>query len=1117
MPEFADAPTGSEGSAADIPHSSETADHAGAGSSSEESIAAEWIGPHLDVEFYARQIGAQKLDRADAILHYLREGWKSSLDPAPGFSTQFYLNRSPDVLRKGVNPFYHYLRWGTREGRFPNPTAAKIAKTAQPPADPVETLVRSGFDETFYAQQRPEITANHVDPVKHYLAFGWRMGLDPAPYFSTEYYLSCSPDVRTAGINPFYHYLRWGQREGRRALPEGHPRTADSDIRSKDSAIERTVRPFFDAEHYASQMPSILENQIDPLKHYLAFGWRQGLDPTRDFSTAFYLARDPTLLQTDQEPLHHYITVGRERGRLPRSPLQNGDEAANLLTSEAVRRHVELAFDVDFYLDQHPDIRREKLDPVEHYLTVGWQEGCDPAPWFSTSFYLSTYPDIEATEVNPFFHYLVWGRAAGFTPYPEHKKFNASIPSPANDFGFQSPLRALLQREASPNPTDRSFDRQSLRIDWIIPDFFPGGGGHMTIFRMVRWLEFFGHRCVIWINNPRDDADAVERYETIIKYYQTVAAPVRLLPYGQVPDEDSDVVVATSWDTAYAVAATANTKARFYFIQDYEPFFYPRGGNALAAERTYALDLACICASPWLERLMRERHGRWARRFWLATDHEVYKESTEPRAENTIPRIAFYSRVGTERRAVELGLLALEVLHKRGVSFQAELFGSEHVPGSELIPFVQHGILDAERIAELYRQCDIGVCFSSTNYSLVPLEMMACGLPVIELDAESTREVFPPGTVTSCLPDPVAIADTIEALLSDGARRAAQASTAAEWVHRFSWEQSARDVESAFLEKLDAGNYTQPASPRLLTQTRTPKASVVIPTYNGGEVFRAVLDAVQSQRTRWPYEIIVVDSGSSDGTFEFCRKRGVDILHQIPSAEFQHGRTRNLAISLGSGEFIAVLTQDALPTNAFWLQNFVTVLERHPEAAGGFGRHVAYPHMSPFVRRAIDDHFALMNSLPLVVSKHTDIARWNSDDIQWRQFLHYLSDNNACLRRTAWEKIPYPEVDYGEDQMWAREIVTAGYQKLYVPSATVYHSHDYDENETRERAAVEARFFKRHFDYDLARFDYAEELGRMNSGDLRWGIRNGVSKEEIENRYRLNAAKLRGYLEGAYS
>jgi glycosyltransferase involved in cell wall biosynthesis len=676
-------------------------------------------------------------------------------------------------------------------------------------------------------------------------------------------------------------------------------------------------------------------------------------------------------------------------------------------------------------------------------------------------------------------------------------------------------LRSLLQPHQPIAPSNNGYDPTSLNIHWIIPDFGPGGGGHMTIFRMIRWLEFFGHRCTVWITDPHEGAGPSERYDEIVRHYQALKAPVHLLSAEGPKPSGADIVVATSWPTAFWAGSISDAKERFYFVQDYEPFFHPHGSYFLAATGTYAHDIACVCASPWLEQIMKEKYGRWARKFYLAADPDIYFPALAEECANTIPRIALYNRRGTPRRAVELSLLALELLSKKGLQFQVELFGD--VPNLACAPFpcVDHGILDPAKLGDLYRSCDIGICFSTTNYSLVPVEMMACGLAVIELDIESVRAVFPSDVLRLCEADPYAIAAGIEHLLTDSEERRRLSHAGAKWASAFSWEKSARDVERAFFDKLKEDGY-QVKARGPAARTAVPKASVVIPTLNGGAVFREVLRTIQKQRTPWPFEVVVVDSGSTDGTAEFCRTSGVQVFHEIPKSEFQHGRTRNLAISLSQGEFIALVTQDALPANEFWLYNLVMLLEKHPHAAGAFGRHMAHQGASPFTQRDIDNHFIRLGSYPLALSKYTDIARWNKGDISWQQVLHYFSDNNACLRREVWKQYPYPEIDYGEDQVWALKIIRAGYQKLYAQRAPVFHSHDYNADEVRGRAKIEAQFFRKHFGYDLAKFNYEDELRRLNSLDRCWAVRHGVSDEEIETRYLLNAARLQGLLEGSY-
>lgn len=241
--------------------------------------------------------------------------------------------------------------------------------------------------------------------------------------------------------------------------------------------------------------------------------------------------------------------------------------------------------------------------------------------------------------------------------------------------------------------------------------------------------------------------------------------------------------------------------------------------------------------------------------------------------------------------------------------------------------------------------------------------------------------------------------------------------------------------------------------------------TVVVLTKNPGLIFQDVLLGVIDQRTPWPYKILVIDSGSTDDTLDFVRRHRDVKLVQIPSSEFGHGKTRNLAVSLADTPLVAMLTHDARPYNEDWLFNLVKPALENPNIAGVFGRHFAYPGASVFTKEELELHFNGLACYPLV-NKSDDEARYTSDQ-GWRQLLHFFSDNNALLRRSVWELIPYPEVDFAEDQIWAQKIIEAGWSKAYADNAAVFHSHDYSLIERLQRSFDESYALLRLFGYKL--------------------------------------------------
>lgn len=242
------------------------------------------------------------------------------------------------------------------------------------------------------------------------------------------------------------------------------------------------------------------------------------------------------------------------------------------------------------------------------------------------------------------------------------------------------------------------------------------------------------------------------------------------------------------------------------------------------------------------------------------------------------------------------------------------------------------------------------------------------------------------------------------------------------------------------------------------------RASVLIPVKNGGALLAEVLDAVLSQQAPWPFEVIVVDSGSSDGSVELVRRKGVRV-ESIPAEEFGHGRTRNLLATMAAGDFLVFITQDAKPASPQWLYEMVQGCDCEPDIAGAFGPHLAHPHARHVTHCELRQHFSGFGDR-LSVVRLEDRARFAVDP-GYRQWLHFFSSNNSCIRRSVWEVLPLPEVAFAEDQTWALRAIEAGYAKAFVPGAVVYHSHDFGVWETLQRNFDEARSFNLYFGYRI--------------------------------------------------
>lgn len=953
----------------------------------------------------------------------------------------------------------------------------------------IKLIEHSGlFDPSFYQAAYPELNQANQALVEHYYLTGAKQGYQPNLLFRSAWYLQQYPELRHSDENPLVHYLT-----------NGHWSTSQT-------------HPLFDVQWYLEQYPDVRQDveqgTINPLWHYLHHGGNELRNPNALFLSAYYVAEYPEIQQSGLAPLVYYLKYGNEWNMDPH-PL----------------------FDSRYYQRQIGESLPEGISALEHYLCNKHHWHFAPSACFDGAWYLAEYLDIQASAVNPLVHYLTHGHKDGRKPHPQadEKDFIRQYQLKFRKAGIELELPPLEVEETEPKklvapalermlrfekqalkPLSTSFNQDQLVIHWVTCDFArQGGGGNMTIFRFVRLFELFGHEQHIWLHNQVVHKTTDDAYEDLIRHYQQTSAQIHFIDES-FKQAHGDIIIATDWESVWPVLSVTAFKRRFYFVQDHEPSFFAVGSHSLAAEMTYHEDLDCICAGPWLEKLMCEQYGRWATHFWLAADQQVYYPPLVPPA-NQIPRIAFYARTSTSRRAVELGVLALNYLADLGLAFQVEVYGGDNnKEWLEQVTFqyTDHSVLSPEALGYLYRSCDLGMVFSATNYSLVPQEMMACDLAVLELDGQNTRTVFPTGMVALAAPHPRSIAERLQELLLDKDLRAKIAKLGGEWARQFDWQLTAQDVNQAIQQRLLDLGYTAQPKPR-----QAIKASVVIPTLNGGDLLLKVVDRVLEQQTPWPFELMIIDSGSTDGSLEKLQSKKLQI-HSIPKSEFSHGGTRNLGVELTSGEYVAFLTQDALPVDNFWLMYLVSVLEHEPKAAGAFGKHLAYPEASAFVQRDLAAHFKNLAQQPIYLDKDTDPERFASGEAAWRQVLHFYSDNNSCLRRSVWQQIPYPVIEYGEDQVWADLIIKAGYKKAYALNALVYHSHDYVEQETFERSQIEANFFYQQFGYVLltGQAAYTKTLNALNKQDTLYAELNGLSAEALNKQLALNEARLKGYL-----
>lgn len=222
--------------------------------------------------------------------------------------------------------------------------------------------------------------------------------------------------------------------------------------------------------------------------------------------------------------------------------------------------------------------------------------------------------------------------------------------------------------------------------------------------------------------------------------------------------------------------------------------------------------------------------------------------------------------------------------------------------------------------------------------------------------------------------------------------------------------------------------------------TVTVVATIAVLTYNGDHYLDDVLTRCDSQITSFPYETLVIDSGSTDRTLSIVAEHPSVQLHQIPNEGFGHGKTRNLAASMARGEFVAFLVQDAVPADDYWLANLLAPFAISERVGCVFGLQRPRPDCRIAVKHDVRSFFTAFGD-----STAVRFDAQPPDDAPPGEAARslFFSDVNSGLRLEAWRAVPFANVAYAEDRVIARDLLRAGWLKAYTPFAAVEHSHDF--------------------------------------------------------------------------
>lgn len=295
---------------------------------------------------------------------------------------------------------------------------------------------------------------------------------------------------------------------------------------------------------------------------------------------------------------------------------------------------------------------------------------------------------------------------------------------------------------------------------WVLPSFIEGSGGHRTMFQNIQVLSENGFINDVYVENKGQVSNDTELRKQVERYFGKYDC--RLFLGFEKIRGDYDVIFATAWFTAKIVRDIPGNAKKIYFIQDFEALFNPMGDGYLMALNSYCYGLHPISIGHWLAHKMETEFSMPAQCFDFCADRNIYRPLNCQKEH----AICFVYQPDKPRRCNILGIEALGIVKYLRPDVKIYLYGSKE-KGNVWFEHENLGIISLKKCNELYNKCSVGLCISSSNPSRIPFEMMAAGLPVVELHMENNFYDMPDEGVLLAHHTPESLAEAVIKLLDD--------------------------------------------------------------------------------------------------------------------------------------------------------------------------------------------------------------------------------------------------------------------------------------------------------------------------------------------------------------
>lgn len=309
-----------------------------------------------------------------------------------------------------------------------------------------------------------------------------------------------------------------------------------------------------------------------------------------------------------------------------------------------------------------------------------------------------------------------------------------------------------------------------MKAAWVLPSLIEGSGGHRTILQNVQYLIRKGYECDVYV----EDKGEVKNSEELRRQAETLFGKhdCRFI-LGYDIQGEYDIIFATAWFTAKVVRDCNSKAVKAYFIQDFEALFNPMGDGYILACNSYGYGLKPVTIGRWLSHKMQTEYRTPSRYFDFCADRRIYRPLPDAKKEHAI---CFVYQPDKPRRCSVLGIEALGIVKFLRPDVKIYLYGS-NIKGNVWFEHENLGIIPLEKCNALYNKCEVGLCISSSNPSRIPFEMMAAGLPVVDLYMENNFYDMPNEGVRLAHTTPESIAQALIEIL-DHPEKAAEMSEA---------------------------------------------------------------------------------------------------------------------------------------------------------------------------------------------------------------------------------------------------------------------------------------------------------------------------------------------------